>query len=212
MRKPLSIIALVALVATRHRVGIRSLGRLVMNKSAQPRERGGVRPCVRRAERLVCALILGWTCVGCINTGPANRAEEFQHLALQLDSEPEQVVMAGKVVWCTGTDNLWELPPECVGEWEGEGVVLMTDQELAFFRWTDRGYVVTERVPYAQIQKVRLDRFHTTGKFVVIHTDDQPLIFLFQRRGILHSNTAAEATYEALMERVEWHRPEPAPL
>jgi hypothetical protein len=169
---------------------------------------------LRLAPRLVAVLAthLAAACVGCINTGPANRAEEFLHLALQLDSEPEQVLMAGKVVWCTGTDNLWELPPECTGQWEGEGVVLMTDQELAFFRWTDRGYVVTERVPYAKLQKVRLDRFHTTGKFVVIHTDDQPLIFLFQWRGILHSNTAAEALYEALMERVKWRRTYPAPL
>jgi hypothetical protein len=180
-------------------------------------------------------LILGWTCVGCINTGPANRAEEFQHLALQLDSEPEQVVMAGKVVWLTGVDTIWDweyyrrrqaqAEAMCAAQkrqlniclvmesgWEGEGVVLMTDQELALFRWTDRGYVVTDRVPYAQIQKVRLDRFYTTGKHVVIHTDDQPLVVLFQRRGILHSNTAAEAFYEALMEHVKWHRTEPAPL
>ena len=57
----------------------------------------------------VQALTLAALCAGCFaGTGPANRIEDFQHLALQVESTPDQVRMAGKVQWHPGAESFGE--------------------------------------------------------------------------------------------------------
>jgi hypothetical protein len=187
---------------------------------------------------LVGALVLTGLFVGCFaGTGPANRVEDFRHLALQLDSRPDQVRMAGKVQWHPGADSMGEalgnvseqtqtrVRAKCEAQktktegWcfavvEGHpdtGVFLMTDEELAFFRWDEDAYIVTARVPYAQIERVRLDSW-VGAKFVVIQKDGEPLLLYVLINRAFNSNSATESFYEELMERVRWGEPEPAPL
>jgi len=163
--------------------------------------------------------------------------EDFQHLALQLDSRPDQVRMAAKVQWHPGADSMWDaignaaerararVHAKCEAQktkTEGwcfavaaghphNGVFLMTDEELAFFRWDEDTYVVTARIPFAQIEKARLDTWGRF-KFVVIHKDGEPLLlYVLSNRG-LSWNSDTEAFYQALMERVQWGEPEPEPL
>ena len=191
-----------------------------------------------RGRDLVATLVLAGLCAGCFaGTGSAHRVEDFQHLALQLDSRPDQVRMAGKVQWHPGADsmgeafgNVWEQTQArvlakcetqktktkgwCFAAAKGHpdtGVFLMTDQELAFFRWDEDGYVVTARVPFAQIERASLDSW-VGAKFVVIHKDGEPLLLYVLINRALNSNSATEAFYEALMERVQWGGHEPEPL
>jgi len=188
---------------------------------------------------LVAVLTLTSLCSGCIvGAGPANRVEDFQHLALQLDSRLEQVRMAGKVQWHVGAENIWEAydntedrqwahaRAKCEaqktkgGGWclalphghPDTGVFLMTDQELAFFRWEDDAYVVAARVPFSQIERVRLDRIAGIGaKYLVIRKDGQPLLLYVLLNRVISSYAGTEALYKALMERVRWGEREAAP-
>jgi hypothetical protein len=87
----------------------------------------------------------------------------------------------------------------------------MTDRELAFFRWDYDSYVLTAQVPYEQIEKVRLGSWGV-NKFVVIHKDGEPLLLFVLINRAAISNGGTEALHEALLERVQWHQPNPAPL
>jgi hypothetical protein len=201
-----------------------------------------------QALRLVHVLVLASLCAGCaFSTGPAHRVEDFQHLALQLDAEPEQVHMAGKVQWHPGSEDIWEgyarldqrtrdywdrRRAECeakaqqtntdemclfVGRGRGggypnTGVFLLTDYELAFFRWENDAYVIAGRIPFAEIDKVHFARIAGFGaKYIVIYKDGQPLLLYVLVNAYLNSYAGTDALYEALMERVRWEARDPAP-
>lgn len=145
--------------------------------------------------------------------------------------------MAGKVQWHPGADSMGEafgnvreqtqerVRSKCEAQktktegwcfavakgYPNTGVFLLTDHELAFFRWDEVAYVVTARVPFAQIEKARLDSW-VGAKFVVIYKDGEPLLLYVLINRALNSNRATEAFYQALMERVQWGEAEPAPL
>jgi hypothetical protein len=198
--------------------------------------------------RLVHLLVLASLCAGCaFSTGPAHRVKDFQHLALQLDAEPEQVHMAGKVQWHPGAESIWHgyarleqrtqdywarrraecrakaqqtnTDEACIfvgrgreGGYPNTGVFLLTDYELAFFRSEDDAYVIVERFPLAEIDKVHFDRIGGIGaKYIVIYKNGQPLLLYVLVNSYLNSYAGTEALYEALMERVRWEARDPAP-
>jgi len=182
-----------------------------------------------RALALAAAL-----CAACVGTGPAKRVEDFQHLALQVESTPDQVRMAGKVQWHPGAESFgagmgtlladararneakcesqktktkgWCLAVSTT--WPNTGVFILTDRELVFFRWEDDAYVPMARVPFSEIEKVKLQRW-AANNHLVIYKDGEPLLLYVMRNRVIASPGGTKAVHEFLMERVE--RGEAAP-
>ncbi len=182
----------------------------------------------------VRALTLAALCAGCAGTGPANRVEDFRHLALQVEYTPDQVRMAGKVQWHPGAESFGEGMGNRIAEARARaaakceaqktktkgwcfavskghpdtGVFLLTDRELVFFRWETDAYVPTARVPFAEIEKVKLVRW-LDSKHLVIYKNGEPLLLYVMRNRVVSSKASTEALYEFLMERVQWGEMEP---
>ncbi len=183
----------------------------------------------------VRALTLAALCAGCAGTGPANRVEDFQHLALQVESTPDQVRMAGKVQWHPGAESFGEGMGNLIADAEARneakceaqktktkgwcfvvaktypdtGVFLLTDRELVFFRWETDAYVPTARTPFAEITKLKLNSW-VGNKHLVIYKNGEPLLLYVMINRAISSIAGTKALYEALMERVQWD--EAAPL
>jgi len=170
-------------------------------------------------------LVLSSLTVGCFSTGPAHRVEDFKHLALQLDSRPQQVLQAGRVQWVVGAESEWdvvraarkhaqatcEVQKARYGGWcfatgyISTGVFLMTDDELAFFRWDEDHYVVEARVRYEDLEAVRLERRLGFGApYLILEKDGEPLLLYVLVNSVIVSHGGTGALYEALMEHVPW--------
>ncbi len=144
--------------------------------------------------------------------------------------------MAGKVQWHPGSKEMFEAygkgwdqqfsrvrdrckleVPETWGwclphdDHLHTGVFLLTNQELAFFRWQDDAYVVTARLPCVDIESVLLEKIGGIGApYVVIYTDGQPMLLYVLVNKVFTSYSGTGALHEKLTNRNEWCVPEPA--